>query len=354
MVINDATGEHRARILIVDDESSILRILARILTFEGYDCHTAQSVDTALESLHSVNPEVVISDIRMPERDGTELLLELHSKHPDIAVIMLTGHGDVDLAVRCLHDGASDFLTKPVRGAHLATSVERALERRQLILENHAYARELEQRVQSATQDLNQTLADLNEAYDMTLGALSSAIDAREADTGDHSRRVTRISTALSQHLGLSAPDQVQLSRGALLHDIGKIGIPDSILLKPGKLTDAEMAVMRRHPEIGYQILKPIPFLKDAAVIVYQHHEYFDGSGYPAGISGRDIRWGARIFAVADALDAMTSDRPYRKAIGLDDALAELERCSGTQFDPEIISGLNSLGRVRIASLINQ
>jgi len=346
--------EHRTQILIVDDESSILRVLARILSLEGYECHTAQSVNSALDALRSSAPALVISDIRMPGREGTELLQELHAEYPDIAVIMLSGHGDVDLAVRCLHDGASDFLTKPVRGAHLSKSVERALERRHLIFENRAYARELETRVQNATKKLKTALDDLNDTYDMTLGALSSAIDVREADTGDHSRRVTRIAGALARYLGLSPEELVQLTRGALLHDVGKIGIPDAILLKPGKLTDAEMTIMKRHPEIGYRILKPVSFLTEAAIIVRHHHEYFDGSGYPGGLSGKTIPWGARIFSVADALDAMTSDRAYRKAIGLDPALDELSRCSGTQFDPEIISGLRSMGKVRIASFIRQ
>ncbi len=354
MATPNPTDRTPCQILIVDDESAIRGVLARILGLEGFQCHTADSVDSALSALEKIEPEVevVVSDIRMPDRDGTELLSELRKSFPDIAVIMLTGHGDVDLAVRCLHDGASDFLTKPVRGSHLATAVARARERRRLVLENLSYARGLENRVRSATQDLEQAFQDLNTAYDMTLAALSSAIDAREAGTGHHSRRVTLISMAFAERLRLPKEKLNDLSRGALLHDIGKIGIPDSILLKPGQLTAEEMMVMRRHSEIGFRILEPIPFLADAAVIVHHHHENFDGSGYPSGLSGTSIPWGARIFAVADALDAMTSDRAYRKAVSLDEALAELNRCSGTQFDPEVVTEINTMDKTHIASLI--
>ncbi|RLE27926.1 MAG: two-component system response regulator [Acidobacteria bacterium] len=352
MATSDFAGAPRCQILIVDDESTIRSVLARVLGLEGFECHTADSVDSALEALLTTDPEVVICDIRMPDRDGTDLLSEMRIRYPEIAVIMLTGHGDVDLAVRCLNGGASDFLTKPVRGAHLATAVARARERRRLILENRAYARDLEHRIHTATQGLEQALKDLNITYDMTLAALASAVDAREVGTGQHSRRVTRMSMTFADRLGLPAGKRKDLSRGALLHDIGKIGIPDSILLKPGKLTTEEMAVMKNHPEIGYKILEPIPFLAEASVIVRHHHENFDGSGYPAGLVGREIPWGARIFAVADALDAMTSDRPYRKAPGLDHALRELNHFSKTQFDPEIISMINQMGKAEVVSLV--
>ncbi|MEN8164045.1 MAG: HD domain-containing phosphohydrolase [Acidobacteriota bacterium] len=354
MADSDFAGAPPCQILIVDDESAIRGVLARILSLEGFECHTADSVNSALEALLTIEPEVVISDIRMPERDGTDLLSELRKMYPDTSVIMLTGHGDIDLAVRCLNGGASDFLTKPVRGNHLATAVARARKRRQLILENRAYAQGLEHRVHSATQDLEHALKDLNTAYDMTLAALSSSIDAREADTGQHSRRVTRMSMTFADRLGLPTGKRKDLSRGALLHDIGKIGIPDSILLKPEKLTTEEMVVMRRHPEIGFRILEPIPFLAEVAIIVRHHHENFDGSGYPVGLSGRAIPWGARIFAVADALDAMTSNRPYREAPGLDHAMEELNRYDGVQFDPEIVSMVNRMERAELASLVRE
>ncbi|MCD4750803.1 MAG: response regulator [Thermoanaerobaculales bacterium] len=355
MTAGDTIGTRRrtSSVLVVDDEPTIRNILTQNLELRGFPCRTAEDVASALEAVAEEEPEVVISDIRMPGADGTELLAELGRSYPDIAVIMLTAFAEVDLAVQCLRDGASDFLTKPVRAAHLVTAVERALERRRLILENRSYQVNLEQRIKVATQGLTQTLHDLDLAYDMTLAALSSAVDAREVSTGDHSRRVTRMSNALAEELGLDRVERKHLSRGALLHDIGKIGISDAVLLKTGKLTADEMAIMQQHPEIGYRILEPIRFLARAMLIVRYHHENFDGSGYPYGLSGDAIPRGARIFSVVDALDAMTSTRTYRKAMDLDAAIGELDRCSGSQFDPEVVDALHAVGRERIETMIS-
>jgi putative nucleotidyltransferase with HDIG domain len=186
----------------------------------------------------------------------------------------------------------------------------------------------------------------------MTLEALSAALDAREDQTGDHSRRVSRISILLAEALHIPPEECEHLERAALLHDIGKIGIPDQVLLKPGKLTEEEWALMRQHPEIGFRILRGIPFLQPAAEVVLAHHEQWNGSGYPRGLSGSEIPVGARLFTVADTFDAITSDRPYRKAASADRAFAEIVRCSGTQFDPWVVEAMQALGVARLEQLL--
>jgi len=354
--VNDA-GERPAAhvaVLIVDDEPKMRTAVAKNLHLHGFTCRTAETAEEGLALLAEDEVQVLISDINMPGRDGVWLLRQVSEKHPDLAVIMLTGLAQLDLAVQCLQDGASDFLAKPVRTTHLLTAIERALDKRRLILENREYRQELEARIEAATAELRRAHDDLAGAYRMTLEALSSALDAREAETGSHSRRVARYTLALADRIGVQRERRDDLARGALLHDIGKIGVADSILLKPGPLTEEEWAIMRRHPEIGHHILAGIPFLKPAAEIVLSHHERFDGTGYPQGLRGEKIPLGARIFTVADALDAMTSDRPYRPARSVTSAFAEISSCAGEQFDPAVVEGLTALGVDGILELKRQ
>lgn len=338
-------------ILIVDDEASIRRMFSRALETRGYPCRTADSVDAALAAVAEEEPAVVVTDIRMPGRDGRELLKELVQRKPDVMVILMTAYAEIDVAIECLQGGASDFLTKPVRVAHLLTSVERALDRRHIIIENRNYQHDLESKIEGATADLRSARDSLAVSYRQTLEALSSALDAREAETGDHSRRVIRFSMALADRLDFPDSEREDLAMGGLLHDIGKIGVPDQILLKPGPLDEDEWTLMRRHPDIGFKILNGIPFLSGAKKVVLYHHENFDGSGYPEGLSGTKLPQSARIFSVADTLDAITHDRPYRKAQHVQAAFEEIQRCSGTQFDPEIARALFEIGEIGILSL---
>ena len=334
---------YQARLLVVDDDEAVRRIVAELLHEEGYEPVIAASAEEALELLSKNQFELVISDIKMPGADGLALLRNLRESHPETAVIMMTGFGQIESAVEALKLGASDYLTKPIRLAALTESVLTALNRRFENLEAANYQKSLEGDVASKTRELEQAYAQINETYKLTLEALVTALDARECETSHHSQRVVKYSLAIGQKLGLSTEELEQLARGALLHDIGKIGVPDSILLKPGPLTEDEWVEMKKHPEIGARILSDIEFLKNASEIVMTHQEQWNGDGYPAGLVGKDIPLGSRIFAVADALDAIVSDRPYRKGRSLNYAREEIERYAGRQFDPQVVQAFLSL-----------
>ncbi len=327
-------------ILVVDDEAAVREGVARALSTQGFAAQSAADATAALEFLGSNPTALVITDINMPGHDGVWLLHQLREQYPDAAVIMMTAFAQLDTAIECLRNGASDYLTKPVRLANLFGSVRRALDHRRLVLENRAYQRDLERRVREATQELRDAYREVSLAYGQTLQALMRALDAREHETGDHSSRVVGFTLVLADTLGISARQREELARGALIHDIGKIGIPDEVLLKPGPLDRQEWALMRRHPEIGHKILHGIRMLKGASQVVLCHHERWDGAGYPRGLSGERIPLGARVFSVADALDAMTSDRPYRQARSITSAVEEISACSGTQFDPRVVQSL--------------
>jgi putative nucleotidyltransferase with HDIG domain len=279
----------------------------------------------------------------MPGRDGLWLLDQLRHNHPATPVIVLTAFGDTEAAVDCLRRGAADYLLKPPRPTDLVRAIERALARRRLDIARQRYKESLEERVEEKTGELSRTLHELEKSYSSTLSALVAALDAREQETGDHSQRVVRYSLAIADRLGVSPDDRAHLARGALLHDIGKVGVPDAILLKPGNLTSDEWIEMRRHPQVGWNILRSIAFLHPAAELVLSHHERWDGNGYPNRLRGETIPLGARIFAIADTLDAMTSDRPYRKRTTLACARKEIARCAGTQFDPLCVEAFLAL-----------
>jgi response regulator RpfG family c-di-GMP phosphodiesterase len=261
----------------------------------------------------------------------------MHGADPETAVLMLSGASDVRVAVESLSHGAYDFLVKPVQIPELLATAQRALERRTLLIERREYQALLERRVAEATRELSDTVRRLEDTYRATLEALGSAIDSRDVGTHDHSRRVRGYAMTIARAHGIREPALTDIEHGVLLHDIGKIGIPDAILLKPGPLTPAEWQVMRTHPEIGRRLVERIPFLVGAVPIVYHHHERWDGTGYPLGLAGEAIPLGARIFAVADAFDAMTADRPYSRAIGLAEARERIRAAAGSHFDPAVV-----------------
>ena len=324
-------------ILIVDDDRQVREVLHQIFLSAGYACRLAEDGRAGVTAFIELRPELVVTDLKMPVMSGIELLQRIRAADGDAAVIVLTGAADVKTAIESLKLGAYDFIMKPVNVEELLIAADRALERRQLLIERRAYQAMLERRVAEATQHLTAAYQELEATYGTTLEALGSALDTRDIGTESHSRRVHGYALATAKEYGVPQELVRDLAHGVLLHDIGKIGIPDAILLKPGPLTPEEWKVMRTHPEIGKRLIERIPFLRGAIPIVYSHHEKWDGSGYPRGLGGADIPLGARIFAVVDAFDAMTFDRPYSKAIAFEAAQAEIKRCAGTHFDPEVV-----------------
>ncbi|HEV2645207.1 MAG TPA: HD domain-containing phosphohydrolase [Acidobacteriaceae bacterium] len=334
----ERTAARPDHILVVDDESSVITLVVAWLEQAGYDVSAASDADHAMMHLQD-DPgcDLVLSDVMMPGCDGLTLLDHIGRDHCSVPVVMLTGVQDVQVAANAFRRGAIDYLVKPFDRTQLLTVVSRALDHSRLMKQNEAYRQNLEEIISNRTSRLRATMLDLERSYDFTLEAMGDALDLRDAETEGHSRRVTAYTIALAREMGLTHNQIRVIARGAFLHDIGKIATPDRILLKPGKLDPEETAIMREHCERGYEMVRKIPFLREAAEIVHTHQETFDGTGYPRGLSGEDIPLGARIFAIADTLDAITSDRPYRKGRSFAEARAEIVRCSGTQFDPAIV-----------------
>ncbi|HZR09499.1 MAG TPA: HD domain-containing phosphohydrolase [Myxococcales bacterium] len=336
-VENDAASTQPPTVLVVDDDRAVREVLSAVLKEEGYPVRQAASADAALQMLRGDDLPLLLCDVKMPEHDGLWLLDHVLQRHPHAAVVMLTGFGDTESAVDCLKRGAADYLLKPPRVTELVRAIERAWSKSRLTSARARYHQGLARRVRERTAELTTALGGIALSYSNTLVALVNALDAREHETSDHSQRVVRYTLAIARRMGIRDAQLEHIGRGALLHDIGKIGVPDSILLKPGPLTQTEWAEMRRHPEVGYRILETIEFLRPAAEIVLAHQERWDGGGYPRRLRGDAIPLGARIFAIADTLDAMTSDRPYRKAASFAQARMEIARCGGTQFDPRCV-----------------
>jgi len=326
------------RILVVDDEETIREIICSQLSSAQFQTRQACSGVDALALLDSGEEfDLVLSDLMMAEMDGIALLERTKERLPSMPVVIVTAVHDIQVALQAIRNGAYDYLLKPFEREQLLAPVRRALETRRLKRENDAYRTNLEALVAARTQQWKGALADLERSYDLTLEALGGALDLKDAETQHHTRRVTAYTIAIARKMGLQKEEISVIARGAFLHDIGKMAIPDSILNKPGKLNEDEVAKMKEHSWLGYNILRKIPFLAHPAEIVYAHQERYDGTGYPRGLKGDEIPLGARIFSIADTLDAITSDRAYRPAQSFKAARKEIEEWSGRQFDPEIV-----------------
>ena len=334
---------YKACVLVVDDEASVRSLLSEVLTCEQYDCYTAANGAEALALMEQVPFDAVITDLRMPGLSGIQLLKEIRKTHPYVAVLMGTGEDDIRVGIQAMKEGADDYLVKPFKLEAVAASVDRALDKKRLEIELEKYRQNLEQMVDQRTEQLRAALWRIESTYDETLEALAAALDLRDNETAGHSRRVTLYSVQIARRLRLDEEQMKHLARAALLHDIGKIGIPDAILLRPARLNDEEKAIMETHVRTGYDLLGRIGFLTQAAHVVLAHHERYDGTGYPQGLSGDQIPLGARIFAVADTLDAMMTDRPYRRACSYQAAREEVLRESGRQFDPRVVDAFLSV-----------
>jgi putative two-component system response regulator len=328
----------RARILIIDDEPSVRNVLCDLLSAR-YECAGVASAQEALALLRAEDRfDLVLSDIMMKGMSGLEMVPHVRAISPDTLIIMISGAQTIESAVESLRAGAFDYIMKPFDLHLIERVVARALEHLALLDAKRHYENYLEELVRQRTEELNRAFHALENNYRTTLKALASALETRDAETHGHSERVVQFSLRLGREMNLPRDQMRALEFGALLHDIGKIGVPDAILRKPGPLTEREWTAMREHPLLGQKILRGIEFLEGAAAVVAEHHEKWDGSGYPRGLRGAEIDIKARIFAVADAFDAVVSNRVYRNGKTYQAALEELKTGAGQQFDPEVVA----------------
>ena len=339
--------QNRAQVMVVDDEARVREIMSRRLTEAGYECTTASDGNSALKALKAKPIDLALLDINMPGKSGVEVLKEIKAKYSDTAVIMVTAIAEVETAINTMKIGAYDYIIKPVDHKILLISADRALEKRKLILENRAYQLHLEEKVKEQTDKIRQSFLN-------AVASLAHALEAKDAYTRGHSERVTKIAVAVAEELSMPKDKVEKIRLAGLLHDIGKIGVMESVLNKPGKLTDEEFEHVKSHCEMGQRILSPIIEDEEILDIVVHHHERYDGTGYPHRLAAGQISpgakivavaeaydailsQGAKILAVADAYDAMTSNRPYRPPMSHETACAELEKGKGTQFDPAVV-----------------
>jgi putative nucleotidyltransferase with HDIG domain len=333
-----------ARVLVVDEHTHCRAEIDGMLEKAEYSTVLSSDRQEALAHIEQDPPyDLVLSDLASAGVHGMGLLERMRAVQPETPLVLVTPGRDEGAAIAAVRRGAYDYLLKPFEKDQLLATVKRAVDYRRLVQQNAMYRQDLEQLVSARTGMLHQAIADLERSYDITLEALGDALDLKDAETEGHSKRVTAYTIALARGAGIPSQQIPVVARGAFLHDIGKMAIPDAILLKPSKLQMDEQKVMREHCARGYQMLRKIPFLQEAAEIVYSHQEHYDGSGYPRKLKGEQIPLGARIFAVADTLDAITSDRPYRKAATFAAARLEIKRCAGTQFDPKVVEVYLSL-----------
>ena len=324
-------GAPKVRILVVDDEEFLRSIVRERLEIAGYSVEEASNGNEALAMLESGGPrDVLLTDIRMPVMDGITLLGEWGKRSPGTAGIVMSANAELDTAVHALKMGACDYITKPINFDVLLITIENALRKKDLERQIDDYRANLEEKVKEQTDIINSMVV-------RSIDAMIKALEAKDFYTRGHSQRVTLYSLAIGEELRMTGKELEDLHRASVLHDLGKIGVREAVLNKPGKLTEEEFVEIVRHPETAVRILEPIPFFRPLLPAILHHHERFDGKGYPSRFSGSNIPLASRIMTIADTFDAMTSTRAYRKALPVADAIAEIRRCSGTQFDPDIV-----------------
>ncbi len=331
------------RILVVDDDPSARTMLVSLLRREGYSVESARNGEDALRALGVRTFELILTDLVMDHYDGMKLLEQIRRRGLQTPVILVTAVDQTETAVAAMRAGALDVLLKPFDETALFASIGRGVAHGSESRRDSIHRNTMEQLVDQRTAMLRDSMFELERSYDTTLEALGDALDLKDTETEGHSRRVTAYTIALARSMGIDHADMKSIKHGAFLHDIGKMAIPDAILLKPGRLDPEELATMRQHCMLGFQIVRKIPFLREAAEIVYSHQEHYDGGGYPRQLHGEEIPLGARIFSIADTLDAITSDRPYRPGSPFSSARIEIARCSGTQFDPKVVNAFLSV-----------
>lgn len=343
------------RVLLVDDDASLRLVLSRWFSSKGAVPTEADDGDNALEQLRKKEFDLILLDIQMPRVDGLSALPKIRGLAGDTPVIMVSSLDELDTVRGSIRSGAYDYIVKPFDFQELEAAASRALEHNRLVRENRRYHEHLERMVAERTKELEEALDRIHRTYESTILALGSALETRDVETETHSIRVAQFTLLIVKQLGVTDEQRLKdIEWGAYLHDIGKIGVPDQILMKDGPLTEEEWRVMRRHPEIGKKLLSGIDFLSGAVPLIHAHHERWDGTGYPRGLSGREIPLEARAFAIADTVDAVTSDRPYREGRPFDVARGIVIEERGKQFDPEVVDafervGLDALREIREA-----
>ena len=339
-----------AHVLIVDDEKSIRLTLQAFLEQAGHTCTCAEDAEHALERICESDFDVIITDIILPRKTGMELLHDIRTAAPHAQVIMMTGEPTVETASEAVRAGAADYLLKPISKNAILRGVASAVhvktlenERRRLEEENKRYQEDLEELIEERTGELQQANARLTCAIEGTIEAMAKAIELKDPYTSGHQQRVADIARSIARRMKIPPQSTEAVYYAGLIHDLGKLTIPSEILTYPRKLTDAEYAIVKQHPQTAYDILKSVEFPWSLADIILQHHERIDGSGYPRGLTGRDMTVEGKILAVADVVEAMAAHRPYRPALGIEEAMAEVERYKGTLYDPTVVEALRAL-----------
>lgn len=336
-------AEVERSVLIVDDEPGVRHLMRRWLESRGYVVTVAAGANKALELLAAAPMAVALCDLRMPGHDGLWLTDQLRREHPDTAVIIATGLNDAGSAVESLRQGVVDYLTKPFERDRLCEAVSRGVEWHRSACDSRRWRERLEDEMHARRSHLEDVIASQFVACDDDLDVLLATLMATAPEAYAHAYRVAALSATVGRRLEISVPDITTLERAALLHDLGKLAMPEAVLRKPAPLTVEEQRLIRLHPRIGSELIAHVPYLATAAPVVRDVHERIDGLGYPNGRRGDDVCPSARIVAVADAYDTMTRARVFRDAIAPGAALAELERCRGTQFDPRVVSAFVSV-----------
>jgi putative two-component system response regulator len=325
-------------VLVVDDEIAVRELMARWLASGGYDVRTAATADEALQRIHDQPPAVALCDVRMPGRDGLWLAHQIRHDAPETAVIMATGVPDVGSAVTSLRQGVIDYLTKPFGRDRLRESVDRGVEWHNAARDSRRWREALQGEVEGRRRRLSDAMAALTIDSDMALDGLLSVLTLDDPDAYAHAYRVAALAASVGWAMRLGEEDMASIERAALLHDVGKLAMPEAVLRKPAPLTIEEQDLIRQHPQIAADLLAGVPYLTTAADLVRDAHERIDGLGYPNGTPAADVALGARIISVADAFDTMIRPRVFRDAITASEAHLELQRCAGTQFDASVVA----------------
>jgi putative nucleotidyltransferase with HDIG domain len=326
------------KILVVDDEYTVIQIIISILNANGFTGDRVRTVKDACAAVMRNRYDIVFLDLGLPDGSGFAVLEKIVDRSPDTLIVVITGVHDIHTAVHAIRKGAFDYITKPFSIMLFQERLNTVSEEWKSRTFTRTYQKYLEKLLKERTDELFNTVNQIEHIHDETVCALGAALDLRDPETEEHCSRVSENSTLLGECLGVGIEEIRDLRWGAYLHDIGKIGIPEYILLKKGSLSSEEMDIVKKHSVLGHSMIKNIDFLTKASEVILYHHEKYDGSGYPYGLKGKSIPLFARIFAVADAFDAMVAKRPYREAMDFEQGVQELKRCDGVHFDPDIVA----------------